>query len=65
MVALAGMIGRSIRHSAPGTLAALIRSLGLLASQGQILQHNTDQMTALLLYCLIKVVAGGRRKASV
>lgn len=40
------MIGRSIRHSAPGTLRALIRSLGLLTSQGWMLQRNTDQMTA-------------------
>lgn len=46
METLCHVIGRSIRHSAPGTLRALIRSLGLLTSQGWMLQHNTDQMTA-------------------
>lgn len=45
MEAFRSVIGRSIRHSALGTLAALIRSLGLLTSQGWMLQHNTDQMT--------------------
>lgn len=45
MEAFRSVIGRSIRHSAPGTLAALIRSLGLLTSQGWMLQQNTDQMT--------------------
>lgn len=46
MEALCHVIGRSIRHSAPGTLRALIRSLGSLTSQGWMLQQNTDQMTA-------------------
>lgn len=45
MEAFRGMIGRSIRHSALGTLAALISSLGLLTSQGWMLHQNTDQMT--------------------
>lgn len=40
MEALCRVIGRSIRHSAPGTLAALIRSLGSLTSQGRMLRQE-------------------------
>ena len=59
MEAFCGVIGRSIRHSAPGTLAALIRSLGLLTSQGWMLQQNTDQMT---VPCFVGTCKGGGRR---
>lgn len=53
------VIGRSIRHSALGTLAALIRSLSSLTSQGWMLQQNTDQMT---VPCFAGTCKGGGRK---
>lgn len=54
------VIGRSIHHSAHGTLAALIRSLGLLTSQSWMLQQNTDQMT---VSCFVGTCKdGGRRQ---
>lgn len=59
MEALCRVIGRSIRHSALGTLAALIRSLGLLTSQGWMLQQNTDQMT---VPCFVRTCKGGGRR---
>ncbi len=59
MEAFCRVIGRSIRHSALGTLAALIRSLGLLTSQGWMLQQNTDQMTA---PCFVGTCKGGGRR---
>ena len=59
MEAFRGVIGRSIRHSALGTLAALIRSLGLLTSQGWMLQQNTDQMT---VPCFGGTCRGGGRR---
>lgn len=59
MEALCRVIGRSIRHSALGTLAALIRSLGLLTSQGWMLQQNTDQMT---VPCFVGACKGGGRR---
>lgn len=59
MEAFCGVIGRSIRHSALGTLAALIRSLGLLTSQGWMLQRNTDQMT---VPCFAGACKGGGRR---
>lgn len=52
------MIGRSICHSAPGTLAALIRSPGSLTSW--MLRQNTDQMTAALLWTAAAWKGGGR-----
>lgn len=59
MEALCRVIGRSIRHSALGTLAALIRSLGLLTSQGWMLKQNTDQMT---VPCFVGACKGGGRR---
>lgn len=59
MEAFRRVIGRSIRHSALGTLAALIRSLGLLTSQGWMLQQNTDQMT---VPCFAGTCKGGSRR---
>lgn len=59
MEAFRGVIGRSIRHSALGTLPALIRSLGLLTSQGWMLQQNTDQMT---VPCFVGTCKGGGRR---
>lgn len=59
MEAFCHVIGRSIRHSALGTLAALIRSLGLLTSQGWMLQQNTDQMT---VPCFVGTCKGGGRR---
>lgn len=59
------MIGRSIRHSAPGTLRALIRSLGLLTSQGldAPAEHRSNDSYS---FCgLVKVAAAGKGKASV
>lgn len=56
MEAFCLVIGRSICHSAPGTLASLIRSPGSLTSW--MLPQNTDQMTAALLWTVpAKVVA--------
>lgn len=59
MEAFCRVIGRSIRHSALGILAALIRSLGLLTSQGWMLQQNTDQMT---VPCFVGTCKGGGRR---
>lgn len=59
MEAFCRLIGRSIRHSALGTLAALIRSLGLLTSQAWMLQQNTDQMT---VPCFVGTCKGGGRR---
>lgn len=59
MEAFCFVIGGSIRHSALGTLAALIRSLGLLTSQGRMLQQNTDQMT---VPCFVGTCKGGGRR---
>lgn len=59
MEAFRGVIGRSIRHSALGTLTALIRSLGLLTSQGWMLQQSTDQMT---VPCFAGACKGGGRR---
>lgn len=59
MEAFRSVIGRSIRHSALGTLTALIRSLGLLTSQGWMLQQNTDQMT---VPCFAGTCKGGGRR---
>lgn len=53
------MIGSSICHSAPGTLPALIRSLGSLTSQGWMLQQSADQMTA---PCFVGTFKGGGRR---
>lgn len=63
MEALCHVIGRSVRHSAPGTLRALIRSLGLLTSQGWMLQQNTDQMTAPRFAQTCKGGGSGKRKS--
>ncbi|KAI9524587.1 hypothetical protein NQZ68_016596 [Dissostichus eleginoides] len=59
MEAFCSVIGGSIRHSALGTLAALIRSLGLLTSQGRMLQQNTDQM---MVPCFVGTCKGGGRR---
>lgn len=58
MEALCRVIGRSICHSAPGTLAALIRSPGSLTSW--MLRQNMDQMTAALLWTAAAWKGGGR-----
>lgn len=63
MEALCHVIGRSIRHSAPGTLRVLIRSLGLLTSQGWMLQQNTDQMTAPRFAQTCKGGGSGKKKS--
>lgn len=62
MEAFCRVIGRSICHSAPGTLAALIRSPGSLTSC--MLLQNTDQMTAALLWTVqaCKCGVGGKDK---
>lgn len=52
------VIGRSVCHPAPGTLAALIRSPGSLTSW--MLPQNTDQMTAALLWTASACRGGGR-----
>lgn len=65
MEALCHVIGRSIRHSAPGTLRALIRSLGLLTSQGWMLQQNTDQMTAPRFFARTRKGGGSTRRRSI
>lgn len=56
MEAFCRVIGRSICHSAPGTLTALIRSPGSLNSW--MLPQNTDQMTAALLWT-VQACKGG------
>lgn len=62
MEAFCRVIGRSICHSAPGTLAALIRSPGSLTSW--MLPQNTDQMTAALLWTALACKGGGRGGAA-
>ncbi len=59
MEAFCRVIGRSIRHSALGTLAVLIRSLSSLTSQGWMLKQNTDQMT---VPCFAGTGKGGGRR---
>lgn len=58
MEALCRVIGRSICHSAPGTLVAQIRSPGSLTSW--ILRQNMDQITAALLWTAAAWKGGGR-----
>lgn len=55
-----GVIGRSIRHSALGTLAALIRSLGLLTSQGWMLRQKHRSNDG--LSCFVGACKGGGRR---
>lgn len=57
--AFCDMIGSSICHSAPGTLPALIRSLGSLTSRGWMLQQSADQMTT---PCFVGTCKGGGRR---
>lgn len=62
MEAFCRVIGRSVCHSAPGTLAALIRSPDSLTSW--MLPQNTDQMTAALLWTAPACKGGGRGGAA-
>lgn len=63
MEAFCRVIGMSICHSAPGTLAALIRSPDSLTSW--MLRQNTYQMTAALLWTAPACKGAGRGGAAV
>lgn len=62
MEAFCRVIGRSIRHSAQGTLDALIRSLGLLTSLSWMLQQKKDPVTCFVRTCK---GGGGRQRRSI